>query len=126
MHKYGYLPDQPQKEKEQGEHDDSPSLLQRQSLTMQSSGNRGGSHGSNGRLKKQLKEAIKKMQRFAHLPATGRLDNVTLALLTRPRCGAPDLSPFGPGAESGLLASARAKRYVLQGTKWPNPDLTWR
>ena len=60
---------------------------------------------------RELKIAIKKMQRFAGLPETGLItDPKALAMVKRTRCG---LSDFGP---SDL--ARRKRRYAIQGTKW--------
>jgi len=71
----------------------------------------------NLRSEEQLRAAISTMQRFANLPPTGIIDNTTLALMRKKRCGVPDL--FGTPHE-------RIKRYALQGSKWHKTDLTWR
>ncbi|XP_067132303.1 matrix metalloproteinase-2-like [Centruroides vittatus] len=69
----------------------------------------------NLRTESQLKEAIKLMQRFGNIPQTGVIDNMTLKLMKRKRCGVPDL----------IGTSERVKRYALQGQKWPKTNLTW-
>ncbi len=71
----------------------------------------------NLRSEEQLRAAISTMQKFANLPPTGVIDNTTLALMRKKRCGVPDL--FGTSHE-------RIKRYALQGSKWHKTDLTWR
>ena len=54
-------------------------------------------------------------QFFARLNTTGELDSVTLDLMSRPRCGVPDVSQSG----------YRNKRYNLQGERWSRTNLTW-
>ncbi|GAB6029831.1 hypothetical protein CHUAL_005540 [Chamberlinius hualienensis] len=78
----------------------------------------------NLRTEEQLKEAIRTMQYFANIPATGELNGETLSLIKRKRCGNPDVIP--PSAlNSSSNRSHRFKRYALQGVKWPKTDLTW-
>ncbi|XP_035222982.1 matrix metalloproteinase-2-like [Stegodyphus dumicola] len=66
------------------------------------------------RTEDKWKEAVRSMQRFGGLPPTGNVDERTLALLRRPRCGMPDLSP-----------GERVRRYAIQGQQWNKKDLTW-
>ncbi|KAG8192534.1 hypothetical protein JTE90_015169 [Oedothorax gibbosus] len=67
------------------------------------------------RTEDKLREAVARMQKFGGIPQTGVVDDRTLELLRRPRCGMPDLSP-----------SDRVRRYAVQGQKWTKKDLTWR
>ncbi|XP_015771447.1 PREDICTED: matrix metalloproteinase-24-like [Acropora digitifera] len=68
---------------------------------------------------RELKIAIKKMQRFAGLPETGLItDPKALAMVKRTRCGVSD---FGP---SDL--ARRKRRYAIQGTKWRKQEVTYR
>lgn len=69
------------------------------------------------RTDEQLKTAIKNLQNFANIPATGELDSNTLELLKKPRCGLPDYPNTSP---------KRKKRYTLHGQKWHYTNLTWR
>ena len=36
-------------------------------------------------------EAVKKFQKFFHLPETGEVDEETMNLMKKPRCGDPDV-----------------------------------
>ena len=58
-------------------------------------------------------EAIKKFQGFTGLPATGQLDQATIALMKAPRCGMPDVGDEG-----------RVKRYATS-SKWSKKQLTY-
>ncbi|XP_063226236.1 matrix metalloproteinase-2 isoform X2 [Bacillus rossius redtenbacheri] len=69
----------------------------------------------NLRTEDQLRNAIKDLQAFASLNATGELDEATKKLLSTPRCGLPDIAP----------SPYRSKRFTLQGQKWHHTDLTW-
>lgn len=71
----------------------------------------------NLRTEDQLRDAIRNLQSFAHLPVTGDLDAETVRLLRKPRCGLPDI-PYH--------SSKRKKRYTLHGQKWHYTNLTWR
>jgi matrix metalloproteinase-25 (membrane-inserted) len=53
-------------------------------------------------------------QRFGGVPESGRLDPATRMLMSKPRCGIPDM-------ESG-----RTKRYVKSSNIWKKTNLTWR
>ncbi|KAG4072526.1 hypothetical protein HA402_004615 [Bradysia odoriphaga] len=85
----------------------------------------------NLRTETQLFSAIKALQRFGNIPETGIIDEATRKLMKRPRCGQPD---FPSETDSRTEFSAdnrirrrygRQKRYVIQGPKWPNTNLTW-
>ncbi|RZF42972.1 hypothetical protein LSTR_LSTR014894 [Laodelphax striatellus] len=67
----------------------------------------------------QLKDALRNLQAFAGLPATGQLDVETQQLLQRPRCGLPDIS-------LQHARRKRRKRYAVQGQKWHTLNITWR
>ncbi|XP_015908910.2 matrix metalloproteinase-17 [Parasteatoda tepidariorum] len=73
---------------------------------------------STGNLRKEneLREAIRTMQEFGHLTPTGVVDDATMKLMQRRRCGMPDIIPGG---------HYRVKRYTIQGQKWPNTNLSW-
>ncbi|XP_030074274.1 matrix metalloproteinase-17 [Microcaecilia unicolor] len=72
-----------------------------------------------GQLQTQekLTRAIKAMQRFGGLEATGVLDKATLELMKTPRCSLPDLS------ESD---TTRRRRSAQALTKWNKRNLSWR
>ena len=80
-------------------------------------------------------KAIRKFQRYAHLPVTGKMDRATKRKLTGPRCGSKDFGQITNVAASavsgvpvsgvpvsgvpvGSLRNVRKKRYVQQGSKW--------
>ncbi|XP_053327543.1 matrix metalloproteinase-17 isoform X1 [Spea bombifrons] len=65
----------------------------------------------------ELSKAIKAMQEFGGLKATGLLDEATLELMKTPRCSLPDLSHTD---------ATRKKRSVLPVTKWNKRNLSWR
>lgn len=70
----------------------------------------------NLRTEQGFRSALKRMQRFAGLRPTGRLDEATMEMMKRPRCGVPDV----------IGHAERVRRYALQGAKWDKTDLTWR
>ncbi|KAI1309388.1 Pleckstrin homology domain-containing family G member 5 [Halotydeus destructor] len=69
-------------------------------------------------------EMVKHFQAMMGLGQSGQLDNETLEMMNRPRCGDPDM----PDAMDhfGQLKSKRHKRFELQGSQWPNRTLTWK
>ncbi|GBM12712.1 Matrix metalloproteinase-17 [Araneus ventricosus] len=69
------------------------------------------------RTESQLREAISTMQLYGGLKPTGFIDEATIELMKRKRCGVSDIILGGP---------YRVKRYAIQGQKWPNTNLTWR
>ncbi|XP_059481319.1 matrix metalloproteinase-2-like isoform X2 [Neocloeon triangulifer] len=60
-------------------------------------------------------KGLMEMQKFAGIPATGKMDKATVKLLDTPRCGLPDKEDRG----------FRSKRYVKQGSSWKQHKLTW-
>lgn len=69
-----------------------------------------------GAFDNATKEALGAYQRFHGLPVSHVLDDATIAQMSMPRCGVPDMPILG-----GSLA-----RYVVQGNRWPNTNLTYR
>lgn len=68
--------------------------------------------------KAPFKEALVKMQNFAGISATGKLDDATLALMNTKRCGMPDMhDSFTRGIDGN---------YTLLGTKWASTYVTYR
>ena len=72
--------------------------------------------------------ALKKYQRFHGLPATGKLDNATRAVMSLPRCGLPD--PQGPQVQSASTSTSGSSTtglasYVTSGTRWTSRTLTY-
>ncbi|XP_011883627.1 PREDICTED: matrilysin-like, partial [Vollenhovia emeryi] len=57
-----------------------------------------------------LRHAINLFQEYYRLPVTGTVDNATLSLMSKPRCGLRDILHFGEGK-------------VIP--KWPKRHLTW-
>ncbi|KAF6206538.1 hypothetical protein GE061_017772 [Apolygus lucorum] len=69
------------------------------------------------RSESQLRESIKNLQRFGNIPATGNLDDDTLELMSRPRCGIQDIPNF---------YKRRRRRFAVHGQKWHSTNLSWR
>ncbi|RWS17669.1 Matrix metalloproteinase-17-like protein [Dinothrombium tinctorium] len=63
------------------------------------------------------------MQKFGNIPVTGVIDNATIGLLRRKRCGLPDLIR---SSDEYSHKGTRPKRYALQGLKWKRTNLSWR
>ncbi|CAH1378861.1 unnamed protein product [Tenebrio molitor] len=57
---------------------------------------------------------IKTVQKFGALEQTGQLDNDTLALMSSPRCGVPD-----------IIKNKRFKRYALGSKGWNKRTITY-
>ncbi|KAM7309788.1 putative matrix metalloproteinase [Ixodes scapularis] len=70
----------------------------------------------NLRTEEGFRAALRRMQKFAGLPATGRLDQATARMMKARRCGVPDV----------IGHAERVRRYALQGSKWDKTHLTWR
>jgi len=58
--------------------------------------------------------ALKNFQRFQGLPISGMLDDATIAQMSKPRCGFPDIPTF-----EGV------SNFVAQGNKWNKTNLTY-
>lgn len=80
----------------------------------------------NLRTEEQLKQSMKELQCFGGIPQTGLLDNATIELMQRPRCGLPDHSTNSICFPKSNHTRRRQRRYVIQGQKWSTNDLTWR
>lgn len=64
-----------------------------------------------------LRNAIKDFQYNHNLAETGIMDNITKAMMSRPRCGVKD-TPNNRHQQN--------KRYHIEGSKWDKTHLTWR
>lgn len=84
------------------------------------------SSGETGNLRteEQLRDAIRSLQRYGNIPVTGRIDERTRMLLRAPRCGVPDFDTRDFKARG--RHRSRSKRFVIQGQKWENENVTWR
>ncbi|CAD7089035.1 unnamed protein product [Hermetia illucens] len=80
----------------------------------------------NLRTEEQFREAIRKLQEFGNVPVTGQIDEQTVKLMRRPRCGIPDRNNSLDFTSDNRSHRYRFKRYVIQGAKWEHTDLTWR
>jgi hypothetical protein len=63
--------------------------------------------------------ALRRYQEFHGLPATGRLDEATVAQMSKPRCGVPDI-PHVP-----VIRSPMAANFVALGSSWNRTNLTY-
>jgi hypothetical protein len=82
----------------------------------------------NLRDESQLKDAIRRLQRFGNIPETGHIDERTRLLLKTPRCGVPDndLNSDFKARNWERLENSRSKRFVIQGQHWKTENVTWR
>lgn len=78
----------------------------------------------NLRAEDQLRDAIRRLQKYGNIPESGRIDEKTRLLLKAPRCGVPDFPTNDFKARS--WHHSRSKRFVIQGQKWSNENVTWR
>ncbi|XP_047099078.1 matrix metalloproteinase-2-like isoform X1 [Schistocerca piceifrons] len=78
----------------------------------------------NLRTEEQLRDALRELQRYGHIPVTGELDEETRRLLQRPRCAVADV-PYREQTLRWGRRKHRHKRYSLQGNVWPTTNLTW-
>jgi len=76
------------------------------------------------RTDEEFRSAIRRLQTFASIPVTGKLDSATLELIRRPRCGLADYEPNR--FPRPHLIGNRRRRYVLQGQKWAKTYLTYK
>ncbi|XP_022104848.1 matrix metalloproteinase-16-like [Acanthaster planci] len=65
-----------------------------------------------------MERGVCKFQFMTGLNETCKLDEATLAMMNRPRCGVPDIT-------DGSLATRRVRRYSY-GRRWPTSSLTYR
>jgi len=63
--------------------------------------------------------ALRRFQAFTGLPVTGVLDEATLAQMSRPRCGFPDVPNGGTPGVGGVAG------FVAQGSRWTTTNLTY-
>ena len=91
-------------------------LISSQKLTLET---------ANLRSESQLRDAIKKLQKYAGIPETGHIDAKTRMLMKAPRCGVPDFdeSDF----TNRFKSRTRFRRFVAhESMKWSHLNLTWR
>ncbi|CAF0993511.1 unnamed protein product [Rotaria magnacalcarata] len=77
------------------------------------------------RTDEEFRSAIRRLQTFATIPVTGKLDQATLDLIRRPRCGLADYEPHRL-PRPHIYGNRRRRRYVLQGQKWAKTYLTYK
>ena len=71
---------------------------------------------------RQRRTAIKAMQKYFHLPQTGEFDRRTLEMMSRPRCGLPDvIHPVG-----GRHQRRHDVKKEFYGPKWEKSLVTWK
>ncbi|KAI5637261.1 putative peptidoglycan binding domain-containing protein [Phthorimaea operculella] len=71
-----------------------------------------------GEYEDEMRIAVKTLQEYGGIPVTGEVDAATLELMSKKRCGRPDVEPG--------YAQHRRKRFAVQGEKWKHTNLTWR
>lgn len=58
-----------------------------------------------------LKDTLKKMQKFFALPETGEIDQETVDIMKKPRCGVPDVANYN---------------FFHRKPKWGQRNVTYR
>ena len=74
------------------------------------------------RNRSELIKAVKKFQVMAHITVTGELDEATVTMMAKSRCGVSD----DIRSYSEDQGKNRGKRYVLGPSTWPHRELTYR
>ncbi|XP_077068940.1 matrix metalloproteinase-25-like [Siphateles boraxobius] len=73
-----------------------------------------------------IEEAVRKMQRFAGIEETGKLDQATLEMMDRPRCSLPDAISSEDLLKRKRRGKGKLKRiYTLPRLSWDDTDITW-
>lgn len=67
-------------------------------------------------LDEPMQQALRLFQGANGLPVTGEVDEATLALMQRPRCGVPD---------QPVVTDSAVSEFVAQGNRWPGPTVTY-
>ena len=74
-----------------------------------------------GEFDAATESGLRRFQRHFELPVTGMLDEATVSMMSRPRCGFPDLPvQRNRSADAGMVAS-----FVAQGNKWSHTTITY-
>ncbi|HEX8651392.1 MAG TPA: matrixin family metalloprotease [Pyrinomonadaceae bacterium] len=73
-----------------------------------------------------MEQAVRMFQRAQGLKEDGKLNEETLALMQQPRCGFPDIVPGSGGPGIAPSREVTSRDFVLQGNRWPSPNLTYR
>ena len=71
----------------------------------------------------RIDDAVSKFQIFAGLKQTGKLDDESLELMSKKRCGSECIDVQN---QTGSFMPTRQKRFALQGTRWKRKRLAYR
>ncbi|XP_070569982.1 matrilysin-like [Ptychodera flava] len=85
-----------------------------------------GAHGDD-----EMRDAVMNFQRMANLEMTGDVNNATMQMMEKPRCGVEDMigsAVMGTNTNDTYNTKfmPRLKRYALSGMKWSKTDLTYK
>ena len=76
---------------------------------------------------KKMKKSIKMMQKFMGLKETGELDEMTMMMMEKPRCGVADMTP--PSTKGNTTRSnytGGPLDFSHFGQRWDKLDITFR
>ncbi|XP_022102198.1 collagenase 3-like [Acanthaster planci] len=74
---------------------------------------------------KQIKKSIKMMQKFMGLHQTGELDEMTMMMMKKPRCGVRDVQPSEVLVEENST-NVGPLSYQHFGQRWDQTEITFR
>ena len=74
----------------------------------------------------QMKKSIKMMQRYMGLYQTGELDEMTMMMMDKPRCGVRDVSPNAVVAGGENTINGGPLSYQHFGQRWDQTEITFR
>ncbi|XP_070554810.1 matrix metalloproteinase-19-like [Ptychodera flava] len=79
----------------------------------------------------EMRDAVMNFQRMANLEMTGDLNDATMQMMEKPRCGVEDMigsAVMGTNTNDtdNTKFMPRLKRYALSSVKWSKTDLTYK
>ncbi|XP_070569780.1 matrilysin-like [Ptychodera flava] len=79
----------------------------------------------------EMRDAVMNFQRMANLEMTGDVNNATMQMMEKPRCGVEDMIGSAVNGTNtndtyNTTFMPRLKRYALSSVKWSKTDLTYK
>ena len=85
------------------------------------------SSGSQTSSLQSIDKAVWEFQAFAGIRQTGKLNEETMEMMKRRRCGVKDIQEDGKFQnKTEVITVLRKKRFALQGSRWKTRSLTYR